>query len=54
MNFSDIIKISQDNSFPKGERSFIKSFVIPFTKNKIPNSKLINSDIKKRLIIYKL
>ncbi len=48
-NFSDIIKISQDNSFPKGERSFIKSFVIPFTKNKIPNSKLINSDIKKEV-----
>ncbi|GIR28751.1 ATP phosphoribosyltransferase regulatory subunit [bacterium] len=48
-NFSEIFKISNDVSVPKKERNFIKSIVIPFTKNKIPKDSYLPSNISKEI-----
>ena len=48
-NFSEIAKISNDVSFPQKERNFIKSVVIPFTKNKIPKNSYLSSNVLKEI-----
>tara|TARA_B100001248_G_scaffold19835_2_gene13223 strand:- start:113806 stop:115014 length:1209 start_codon:yes stop_codon:yes gene_type:complete len=48
-NFSEIAKISNDISFPQKERNFIKSVVIPFTKNKIPKNSYLSSNVLKEI-----